>query len=223
MIKNIWEQTHSRRAWGKYPNEELVRFIGRNFFKIPREKRKNIKILEVGCGQGANLWFLAKEGFDVYGIDISPSAIKKAEKYLSEAYNIKAHLKVADVRELPYKNEFFDIIIDCATVQHLSFKDHKKVCTEINRVLKPDGYFWSLHIAKNSWGYGTGNLIDYETFDNLSEGPLTNVGIICMLSDKDLETLLLGGFKINSIEKYILTYENQQKEIIHWIIKAVKP
>jgi len=104
-MKNIWEQIHSKRAWGKYPNEELVRFIGRNFFKIPREERKSIKILEVGCGQGANLWFLAKEGFDVYGIDISPSAIRKTEKYLNEAYNVRANLKVADARELPYENK----------------------------------------------------------------------------------------------------------------------
>lgn len=223
-MEDIWEQIHSQRAWGKYPTEELVRFIGMNFFKISREERKNIKILEVGCGQGANLWFLAKEGFDVYGIDISPSAIKKAKKYLSEAYNVKADLKVADAREFPYENEFFDIVIDCATVQHLPFKDHKKVYVEINRVLKSAGYFWSLHIAKGSWGYGTGNLIDYETFNNLSEGPLADVGITCMLSDKDLETLLLrgggGGFKINNIEKYSLTYENQQREIIHWIVEA---
>lgn len=79
MTKSIWEQIHSQRAWGRYPNEELVKFIGKNFFRIPKEERQNIKILELGCGQGANLWFLAKEGFDVYGIDISPSAIKKQE------------------------------------------------------------------------------------------------------------------------------------------------
>lgn len=224
MVKNIWEQIHLQRGWGKYPNEELVRFIGRNFFNIPEEERKNIKILEVGCGQGANLWFLAKEGFDVYGIDISPSAIEKTEKYLNETYNVRANLKVADARELPYENEFFDIIIDCAAIQHLPFKDHEKVYNEINRVLKPDGYFWSFHIAKGSWGYGTGNLIDYETFDNSSEGPLADVGITCMLSDKDLKSqLFVGGFEINSIEKYSLTYENQQREIIYWIVEAVKP
>ena len=57
-----------------------MRFIGRNFFKIPLDERNEIKILEIGCGQGSNLWFLAKEGFDVYGIDISPSAIQKTEK-----------------------------------------------------------------------------------------------------------------------------------------------
>jgi ubiquinone/menaquinone biosynthesis C-methylase UbiE len=224
MVEDRWEDIHSQRAWGKYPNEECVRFIGRNFFKNPREERKNIKILEVGCGQGANIWFLAKEGFDVYGIDISPSAIRKAEKYLSEAYNVKADLKVADARELPYGNNFFDIAINCASIQHLPFKDHENVYNEINRVLKQEGYFWSFHIAKGSWGYGTGNLIDYETFDNLSEGPLADVGITCMLSDKDLKSQLLeGGFEINSIEKYGLTYENQQREIIYWIIDAKKP
>jgi len=221
MVKNIWEQIHLQRAWGRYPNEELVRFIGRNFFDIPEEERKNIEILEVGCGQGANLWFLAKEGFDVYGMDISPSAIEKAEKYLNDAYNVRANLKAADAKELLYENEFFDIVIDCATIQHLHFKDHGKVYSEIYRILKSTSYFWSFHIEKGSWGYGTGKLINYETFDNLSEGPLANMEISCTPSDKDLETLLLSrGFKINSIEKYSLTYENQQKAIIHRIIEA---
>lgn len=221
MVKNVWEQIHSQRGWGKYPNEELVSFIGRNFFNIPEEERKNIKILEVSCGQGANLWFLAKEGFDVYGMDVSPSAMEKAEKYLNEAHNVRANLKVADASELPYENEFYEIVIDCATIQHLPFKDHGNVYSEIYRILNPTGYFWSFHIAKGSWGYGTGKLIDYETFDNLSDGPLTDMGVSCMPSDKDLETLLLNrGFKINGVEKYSLTHEHQRKEIIHWIIEA---
>lgn len=219
-----WEKIHSQRAWSRYPNEELVRFIGRNYFKLPREKRQEVKVLEWGCGQGANLWFLVKEGFDVYGFDISQSAIEKGVEYLSREYNVKADLKVVDARkELPYKDGFFDIIIDCASIQHVSFKDHNKVYKEIHRILKSEGKFWSYHITNSSWGYGTGNLIDCETFDNLSEGLAANYGTICMPSEKNLKNLLLNnGFEINKIEKQSITYENQQKEISHWITEAAK-
>jgi len=222
MVENIWEKIHFKKEWGKYPNEELVRFVGRNFLKFQKRKRKNIKFLEVGCGQGANLWFLAKEGFDVYGVDISTSAITKAKKYL-KTYNVQPSLKVADVKKLPFKNDFFNAVIDCATIQHLSFRDHNKAYSEILRVLKPNGYFWSFHIAEGNWGYGTGNIIDYKTFDNLSEGPLTDVGLTCLPLDKDLKKILIENkFKIQSIEKNIRTYENQKKEIIHWIIITKK-
>lgn len=219
--EQIWEQIHSTRAWGKYPNEELVRFIGKNYFDLPVGERGKTKILEIGCGQGANLWFLAKEGFDVYGIDISLSAIKKGEKYLAEAYNnIKVKTKVGDVRNLPYKNNFFNLVIDCTAVQHIPFTDHKIAYKEIYRVLKPSGMFWCFHIAKGK-GYGGIKWVGYRTYNDLPEGPLANSGITCMLSDTDLIGLLTDtGFEIVNLEKQVRTYDNQRKEIAHWIVDA---
>ena len=53
------------RTQRMYPNEEMCRFMGRRYFSTERSERANISILEVGCGSGANLWMLAREGFDV--------------------------------------------------------------------------------------------------------------------------------------------------------------
>lgn len=222
---NIWECIHSKRAWGRYPNEELVRFIGGNFFSIPHQKRKKIKILEVGCGQGANLWFLAKENFDVYGIDFSPSAIKKAKKYLENEWGIRSvKLSIGDIRDLRFKGETFDVVIDCATIWCISYSEHKGVYENIFRILKPKGLFWSLHIAEGTWGTGSGNLIDFKTFDNLAEGPLSNEGVVCMPSAEDLNSLLEQcGFELISLEKLTKTYQNQTRKEIYWIIQATKP
>lgn len=221
-LKDYWENIHATRAWGKYPNEELVRFIGSKISAIPTEDRKKIKVLEVGCGQGANLWFLAKEGFEVHGVDISSSAIIKAEAYLKEAYDVKANLKVADIGDLPYKNEHFDIVIDCATIQHVSFSDHEKAYNEIYRVLKPSGLFWCFHIAEGR-EYDGLKEVDYKTYNNSQEGPLADTGLVCTLSDTDLINILVSkGLKIISVEKQVRTYNNQEKEISHWIIVCEK-
>ena len=72
-----------------YPNEELCRFIGRNFKKFSNIKKKNIKILEVGIGNATNLVMLGKEGFKIYGIDISEEAIKISRKTLAQS-NLKS-------------------------------------------------------------------------------------------------------------------------------------
>ena len=67
--KNLdyWEDLFSTQDWGKYPPIELVKFIAKNFYS--KEDKKDIRILELGSGTGANLWFCAREGFRVYGID----------------------------------------------------------------------------------------------------------------------------------------------------------
>jgi len=39
----------------------------------------------------------------------------------------------------------FDLVVDCQTIQHLSTDDHLKVYSEVMRVLKSGGHFWSMH------------------------------------------------------------------------------
>ena len=58
---NIWDEVFRSQPWGKYPSEDVIRFVARNFYKAP--DRSSVKILEVGCGPGANLWYIAKERF----------------------------------------------------------------------------------------------------------------------------------------------------------------
>jgi hypothetical protein len=56
----VWEQIFASREWGKYPPEHVVRFVARNFYRVP--DRKQVRLLEVGCGPGANVW-ASSEGF----------------------------------------------------------------------------------------------------------------------------------------------------------------
>jgi hypothetical protein len=55
----VWENIFSSIPWGKYPPEELIRFVARNFYAALQRNR--IKLLEMGCGPGANLWYMARE------------------------------------------------------------------------------------------------------------------------------------------------------------------
>ena len=92
-----WEQMFRTRDWGRYPPEELIRFVARHFFSV--SDRRQVRVLEIGCGTGANIWFLAREGFDAYGIDGSKTAMVKAEQRLQEE-GLKAHLQVGDIISL---------------------------------------------------------------------------------------------------------------------------
>jgi len=56
----LWDEIYQSNEWGKYPPVPVIRFIAKNFYKD--KNRKEIKILELGSGTGANLWFCAREG-----------------------------------------------------------------------------------------------------------------------------------------------------------------
>ena len=43
-----WEDIHKTQEWGKYPSEDIIRFIARNYYK---KERSNIKILDFEQGQ----------------------------------------------------------------------------------------------------------------------------------------------------------------------------
>ena len=108
----VWDKIFNEKEWGKYPSEDLIRFIAKYFYNSSND-RKNIKILEIGSGPGANLWFLAREGFCVYGIDLSKKAIEISKERLElEVSGWKGSLFCGDISNLNFEDDFFDAVID---------------------------------------------------------------------------------------------------------------
>jgi len=103
-IDDVWEKIHSSREWGgAYPTEHVIRFVARNYYK---RKRKSVKILDFGIGGGAHTWYLAREGFDTYGFDGSPSAVKRVQARLARE-NLAANIFCAKGQDVEYKKNFF--------------------------------------------------------------------------------------------------------------------
>jgi SAM-dependent methyltransferase len=103
-------------------------------------KKKGIKkVLDLGCGSGRHLVYLAKQGFEVYGFDISKRGIEIARDWLKNE-ELKANLKVGSIyKKLPYKDNFFDAIVSVRVIHHAKVKSVRKLIKEIERILKPGG------------------------------------------------------------------------------------
>ena len=101
------------------------------------------RALEMGCGKGRNVMWLAQQGVDAYGFDFSPTAITEADKRASKLNLSRAtHFAVQDAT-IPwqYETDFFDFGIDCfATTDIETAEGRKKAIQEMHRVLKPNGY-----------------------------------------------------------------------------------
>ncbi|MBV8277877.1 MAG: class I SAM-dependent methyltransferase, partial [Verrucomicrobia bacterium] len=150
--KSFYEQSYESSGLGAqrwYPNEELMRFMGRTFFSVPQKSRKEIRILEVGCGSGGNLWAIAREGFDAYGIDLSAIGISLCRRML-EFWSCTATLQTGDMADLPYESDFFDAVVDVFSSYCLPEKDFSRYLDEVARVLRAGGQYFSYTPSKNS-------------------------------------------------------------------------
>lgn len=215
----VWEDIYKEKEWGKYPPEDLIRFIARNFYNV--ENRSTIRILELGCGPGANVWYIAREGFEVYGIDGSPTAVEKANSRLNkELEGWKGEIIKGDFTVIPYQENFFDAVIDNESICINSFEDTQKIFTEILRVLKPNGKLFSKTFATGCWGDQTGVNVGYNEWI-VSEGPLKGTGSCRFSSKQDLDELL-KDFNIEEIEYQKRSYDDRKYEVKEWIIVASK-
>jgi ubiquinone/menaquinone biosynthesis C-methylase UbiE len=214
----VWEKIFQTQEWGKYPPEELIRFVARNYYRAPN--RKEIKILDIGCGTGAATWYIAREGFSAYGIDFSKTAIERANTRFQNE-NLKGEFKVGDFSKIDYPDKFFDVVIDIGGIVCNDIKSQIKIFSEIYRILKPNGKLFSMMIAKGTWGYGSGDEIEKDTFINVKEGPHVGHGLIHFADEEEVKNLL-HKFRDVKIECSQRTENNQKDKIIHLVIIAQK-
>ena len=219
MWNKGWDEIFSKKDWGRYPDLSVVRFIlGKTRKKI---KKNKIKVLELGCGTGANLGFLAKEGFKTYGIDGSKVALKIAKKKLNKE-KLQAKLYLGDVMDLSFfPNKFFDFVIDCECLYANSTKNTKIILKEINRVLKKKGNFFSKTFAKGTYGLKGGSLKNQKKI--IKKGAFhSGYGLIRLSSVSQIKSLYGKQFSIKSIEHELRTQNQQKNYIKEWILEMVK-
>lgn len=98
------------------------------------------RILEVGCGRGIGLEAIARlcKPALLTGIDIDDCLLQKAASGLQER-GVPVNLHRADVRDLPFDDDSFDIVVDFGTCHHVARPE--AALREIARVLRPGGLF----------------------------------------------------------------------------------
>ncbi len=124
------------KVYGKVfekPQQDMPRIV--KLFKKKGVKR----VLDLGCGSGRHIVYLAKNGFEVYGIDIAPVGIKITKDWLKKE-GLTAKLRIGSVyKKLPYKNNFFDAVVSIQMFHHERIESIRKAIKEIERILKPNG------------------------------------------------------------------------------------
>jgi SAM-dependent methyltransferase len=193
----IWETLRlHQRALLLYPYDFVVVFVNRHF---PKGKaRCDTKILEVGCGAGNNLWFAAREGFNVTGIDGSNSAIEFARQRFAKE-ELAGRFDVGDFTNLPYADDAFDMAFDCGSLVCCGQSACRRAIVEIRRVLSPGGMFlFNPYSTRHSCFSDSEPGADGQRIN--IRGTMSGVGPICYYSREDVSLALGIGWEIISFE-----------------------
>ena len=223
LNSDYWEQLFASRTWGAYPPEELVRFIARNFRSVP--DKSEVRVLEIGCGPGPNIWYLVREGYTVAGIDGSPTAIRQATARLMAEelphQEPRVDLKVGNFTSLPWTDESFDVVIDVEALYANRMANITAGIAEIRRTLKPGGLFFGKMFGTQTTGSDSGERVEPGTCLAPKTGPCAGNDMAHFFTREELEQFF-AGFRDLCIDQTVRTDGNRTVQIFEWIVSARK-
>lgn len=125
IIEKRFNSKFKLRSYAHYQQyESILKFIN-----------SGISVLDAGCGEGVLSVMAAKKGADVTGSDISQPNIKRCIKYaLENEVKDKTNFVVADLEDLPFPDNSFDLVVSSHVLEHIPNFD--KGLKEIMRVSK---------------------------------------------------------------------------------------
>jgi SAM-dependent methyltransferase len=118
------EQSH----WWHIGRRKIIASFVEDICRRVTDRRP--RILDVGCGTGANLLMLSKFG-DAEGVDVSEDALAFCRERGLE------NVKLGAAEQLPYDDGTFDLVTALDVVEHLD--DDLAGLREMRRVLRPGG------------------------------------------------------------------------------------
>lgn len=145
-------------VYKRIPQEE----IPWNIEKPPKElvelvengKVRPCKAVDLGCGIGNYSVYLAGKGFNVTGVDISPTAIKIAEEN-SKKRGVKCDFIVADLLgDLKGVSGTFDFAYDWELLHHIFPEQREKYVENVHGKLKPKGTYLSICFSEKNPQFG---------------------------------------------------------------------
>ncbi len=121
-------------------NEEYIDYEAQGRFAIGLLRECGIargRIVDLGCATGQHALRIARAGYEVLGVDLSPALLRKARQRLSRRPD--SHVACADLRALPVRPGFDAAICLNHTINYMVGDDLAGAAAEVWRILRPGG------------------------------------------------------------------------------------
>lgn len=228
-----WEKTYqSGRHNSVWPWSEVVSLTNRYF----KGDKSGLRVLELGCGAGANIPFFAAIGAEYCGIDGSVTEVKKIqEKYVNISFE-EEHLEgrgrslvtvsVGDfTKTLPFDGEF-DLVLDRSAVTHNSTVDIQRTIALAYEKLRKGGYYFGLDWFSTNFGVFSDPAEVYDIIDDYTKlfhsGYFDGLGNVHFSDAGHIQELFRQMTMIELYEKTSAYVIPEGKKIAYWSFVAQK-
>lgn len=162
---------------------------------VSRARARNLQVgVDLGCGEGRNLLALRRAGLEVSGLDISPTALSRADQLLRDSGDA-APLIVGDVTQLPFADATLDIVTALDVAGQIP--DPRPMLAEANRVLRAGGLLVVNLFALEDDTYGVGEEVASHTY-------LYHDTLFRYFEETEIEEMFGGGWELD-VEKVAWT------------------
>lgn len=193
------------------------------------------RVLDIGCGVGRHLVYLAGRGFRVAGVDVSPTGIRLSTEACAER-GIPFDGKVGDMQHLDWQDATFDGVFAIATIHHHRRAGIARALDEVLRVLKPGGslladfpHTGTLMYRQCRAQVAEGLLTEVEPNTFVNEGPPFDDGDDSFLphhfcDEADLRDLFraFAGVTLTADLRDVTTEDGTQGKTGKWVVRAAK-
>ena len=191
-----WEKTYAAgKDLSVWPWSDLVSCVARHATPVSQFQR----VLELGCGAGANIPFFVSRGFDYHGVDGSSIVVDKLKERFPALCN---RLACGDfTAAIPFGGEF-DIVVDRGSVICNDTASIAQCFRLVAQVLRPGGLFTGFDWFTNQHSESRkGDKVDECTRTRFQDGPFAGKGNIHFTTRERLENMLTStGFVVTVLE-----------------------
>jgi len=198
-----WENVFSNGSnCARYPWSDLVGLVMK--YVNPEVNKANFRVLEVGCGVGANIPFFLEQGFEYHAVEGAPSAVAQ----LRERYGDQIDVKQQDFSQrLPYDDSYFDLVVDRCATTHNRLDEVADVVSEIRRCLKDRCLLMIVDwFATDNYGLVSGEEIEPNTIASCDHGYLSGLGVCHFFSVSELRALFEKWEFLHLVKKTRMPY-----------------
>ncbi len=134
-----------RAPWDIGTREELLSLVEGG-------RIKPCRAIDLGCGTGANAVYLAQNGFEVTGVDLSEAAIEKARARAREA-GVQVDLFVDDLTDLRHVSGTFDFLLDYGVLDDLRPNQRELYLRSVLPLTRSGSHYllWGFEYAMRWW------------------------------------------------------------------------